>query len=404
MNSTLHELAYHLLSQKEEIVDRWIQACKDDQLLDMVNRLTRAEFRDGIPNALDELGRVLTHESVETASDEIQTDAGKHGHHRWKQGFSLGQLIRDWGKLNEVLVAFIEEYFEKSHPGQSASRTEALDLLARFLTEATTGSIHRFDELRRAEAASLASDVQMVRDQFNALNESRGQLLREATHDIRGSLSAVAMATQVLKTSAQPNESMTDVLDALDRGVKSVGEMLNSLLDLSRLDSGAEAIELLSVDIARVLRELVAEYKPAADKRRLGLTFAGPDELIVETDPKKIRRIAQNLLVNALQHTTSGEVRLSCSLGKKRWLMCVADTGPGIQDVVGSPVAKELNNPTSPVLESDSDPANVYRGEGIGLIIVKRLCTMLGAGISLESEWGRGSTFTVELPLTYEGD
>ncbi len=402
MNKTLTELADYLRRRQEEIVDHWRRLCEADAALCVVGRLTRVEFRDGIPKALDDLLRVLTRGSGEDTSDAIQSDAGQHGHHRWKQAFSLEQLVREWGKLNQVLVAMIEEFFRDTHPQEASHRTAAMDRLAAFMTEATAGSVHRFDELRRAEAANLASDLQIMKDQFDALTEARSQLLREATHDIRGGLSAVAMASQVLKVSAKPDESFADVLETLERGVESVRDMLHSLLDLSRLESGAEEVEILAVNISEVLQGLATEYRPSAEKNGLTLNVNGPDELIVHTDPRKIRRITQNLLVNALQHTTSGEVRLSWTLEERRWVMSIADTGSGIQDVVGSPVARALKTPSDHGSTSHIEKANGYRGEGIGLTIVKRLCNLLGAGISLESEVGHGTTFTLDFPLDYD--
>ncbi|MEZ4334410.1 MAG: sensor histidine kinase [Myxococcota bacterium] len=408
MHSNRTRLADHLRSRRSEIVATWMRLCEADPVLDVVSRLTRSEFRDGIPSAIDDFCEVLTRGRVDALSDDIRSDAGRHGHHRWTQGFDLAQVIRDWGRLNQTLVRVLEAYFEGDARTASASRTEAFDLLAGFITEATTGSIRRYDELRRAEAASVAEDVARITERFHALTEARGQLLRESAHDIRGGLSVIAMASDLLKASAEdatePNDSFTIVLDRLDRGIATVRDLLNGLLDLSRLESGAEEVEILSVDIAAVLRELAQEYKVAAADRGLAFHAAGPPEMYVVTDPRKIRRIAQNLVLNALQQTSSGEVRLSWEVEARRWKLYVSDTGPGIQNVVGSPMARALDDPEAHPTTPGAVGAAGYGGEGIGLTIVKRLCSLLRGGVSLESEFGRGTTFTVEFPLDYDDD
>lgn len=399
MDSTFTGLANDLRTATDEIVDRWRRLCEDDPALEVVDRLTHAEFRDGIPSAIESLCRALTQNSVEAVAEDIHYEAGRHGHHRWKQGFNLAQVLRDWGRLNQVLLRVMGEYFDRQPAIRSAHRIDALETLAQFMTEATSGSIRRFDELRRVEAATVTQDMQVMKERFDALTEARGMLLREATHDIRGSLSAVAMASRVLKLSAQSNPSLTTILDTLDRGVESVRDMLNSLLDLSRLESGAEQVELRSVDISGLLMELAAEHQPAASERGLALTTSGADGIQVRTDPGKVRRIAQNLILNALEHTSTGEVRVSWTLEESRWLMRVADTGPGMRDASGSPVARQLAA-TEPQAEPVvPEPESDYRGEGIGLTIVARLCSLLKAGLSVESELGRGTTFTVEFPV-----
>ena len=370
MNEKLSALANYLQSQQSVILDRWKQECEADDALGVVSRLTREEFRNNIFAAIDGLCRVLTAGSDEASSDVIRTEVAKHGHHRWKQGFSLMQLIRDWGILNRVLVGMIEEYLQKDSPVTTTERTKALDRLAAFMTEATSSSVRRFDALRRAEAASVAKDLNAAKEQFEKVTETRGQLLREAAHDIRGGLSAIAGASEALKLSQSSNESFAAMLEVLDRGVQSVKQMLNSLLDLSRLESGADNVELLSVNIADVLSQLATEYTAVASGKGLILSSNGPKELFVQTDPQKVRRIAQNLIVNALQQTSHGEVRLSWSKEETRWIMRVSDTGPGIQNLVGAPVAQELDEQDLDREASTLETSHPHRGEGIGLTIM----------------------------------
>jgi len=404
MSQTFEQLARYLLDQQEAIVDRWRQACQQDDELGIVTKLTHDQFRNNIPAAIEGLCRVLRLGPDAASAEGVRKEIAKHGHHRWKQGFRLEELIRDWGNLNRVLVATIHDFFTDQASHATNDRAAVLDRLAQFISESTSSSVWRFDDLRRAEAAALAKELQTTKDEFEAVTEARGNMLREAAHDIRGNLAAVAMASRVLKDFPQDEDSFTQMLDVLDRSVESVKQMLDSLLDLARLESGAESLDLLSVDIAEVLEQLSAEYTTTAEENGLALKTAGPDEMVVRTDPEKVRRIAQNLVVNALQHTTAGEVQISWGLGQRCWKLEVRDTGPGIQNVLGSTIARELDNPDRGQPTQEMKQSLAYTGEGIGLTIVKRLCTMLDAGITLESELGRGTTFTIEFPMDYDDD
>lgn len=397
MSRMLDELADHLRTHQERIVEEWDRGCKSDEALAVASTLTRAEFRNNIPAAIAGLCAVIRRGPDDGLIDFIREQVAKHGHHRWKQGFSLRQLIRDWGHLNRVLIITIQDFF-RAQQGETADEQRcAMDRLAVFITEATSNSVRRFDDLRRSEAAALAHDLRDTKSRFEQITKARGDLLREAAHDIRGGLSAIAGASAVLKLG-EP-QSLSELLDVLDQGVNSVLEMLNSLLELSRLEAGAETLEMQTVDVAKLLMDLAAEWRPKATAKSLELTTSGPQEAIVRTDPSKVRRIAQNLLANALQYTTEGEVGLSWELGSLNWTLRVTDTGPGIQDVQGSAIAREMDHQDRDREHPMQAGPQAYSGEGIGLTIVKRLCDMFDASISLDSAAGRGTCFTIEIPL-----
>lgn len=399
MNETLRELAHHVQASKADIVDRWRRACEADGEMALVSRLTREQFRNNMSVAIDELCAALIADAEAPQAHGIEQEVAQHGHHRWKQGFNLRQLIRDLGHFNQVLVELVDWFFAGRGAEEAPSRSLALHRLTGYMTEAASGSVRRFDELKQAQAASLTEDLETLHQDFEQLTKARGVLLREAVHDLRGSLSAVTTASDLLKLSADGHPSLSQVLDGMDRSLQTISAMLESLLDLSRLEAGADPAQLLVVDVADLLTELAEQHFSSAASKGLTLLWDGPAPLLVRTDPGKVRRIAQNLLVNALQHTRRGEVHLSWASQTTYWTLEVADTGPGIQAKTGSPLTRELND--SELGQRPPPPKTTlsYTGEGIGLSIVKRLCDVLDAGISMESELGKGTRFRVELPL-----
>ena len=175
--------------------------------------------------------------------------------------------------------------------------------------------------------------------------------------------------------------------------------MLDSLLDLSRLESGQDDAKLEHINIAPVLESIASEYRAIATKKHLRLEIDGDTSLIVQTDPEKIRRVVQNILINALEYTDEGSVSLRWGRddAEERWFIIIADTGPGIESTGPTALAHELRTPR-PL----DKPGTCFSGEGIGLTIVKRLCEALGASMVVESSAESGTQFTLHFPLEYE--
>jgi len=201
---------------------------------------------------------------------------------------------------------------------------------------------------------------------------------------------------------------------------------------LARLQAGYELPNVTSFDAAVALKELFDNLQPMATDRGLVLKASGPETFIVEGDVVKMRRIAQNLLLNALRYTSQGSVTLAWGDSRdndpKRWTLTVQDTGPGIHAGPGAPLVEALQEATAESKQVDekrssvaqnskiidqevsaggsvpADPRPVHqvRGEGIGLSIVKRLCELLDASIEVESTPGEGTTFRIVLPRHYK--
>jgi signal transduction histidine kinase len=176
--------------------------------------------------------------------------------------------------------------------------------------------------------------------------------------------------------------------------------------DLARLQAGQEQRRVASFDAAQLLNRLCADMKPMAEEKQLYLEVAGEEALVVEGDAVKIRRIAQNLLLNALKYTVSGGVRVSwgdtSASDDGRWWLAVEDTGPGFHAGPGAPLVSAMSTAAGAVPEiEDTRPISQTRGEGLGLAIVKRLCELLGASIELDSKAERGTTIRVLMPRHY---
>jgi signal transduction histidine kinase len=328
-------------------------------------------------------------------------------------------------------------------------------LVAEIVLESTSESVTEYARLLQSEAAARAREMEAAILELRESERVRGQVLREAAHDLRGGLGIVSGSASLIDLEQLPEDDRAEVGRILRRGVHSLQEMMTDLIDLARLEAGEERAAQAPYDVGELMRELCNTAAPLARDKGLVLTWDGPDELPAEGDPVKVRRVAQNLLLNAIKYTSQGSVALSWAPdGDDRWLLCVRDTGPGLDRSPAAPLARAMEsatstarkvegrteaeqNPTAHPTPASQIPDNACAtgatgaattaqaaaigaeagtssaapsgvpGEGVGLAIVKRLCDLLGASIELDtrhstpenrSNQSSGSTFRVLFP------
>jgi signal transduction histidine kinase len=251
-------------------------------------------------------------------------------------------------------------------------------------------------------------------------------LWRQAAHDLRGDIGVVVNASEGLAHANAPAALREQFSRLLQRSVSSLHSMLDDIMSLARLQAGHESAQIGPINAAELLSDLCDVLRPVARDRGLYLHAEGPPSLEVDGDRVKVRRIAQNLLLNAIKYTDHGGITVSWGDSRdgdaERWMVCVADSGPGFHAGPGAPLAGALEaatqearqveesvegNPATDGTESqtpfspDRRPVRQERGEGIGLSIVKRLCELLDAAIEVESQVGQGTTFRVVFPRRY---
>lgn len=235
--------------------------------------------------------------------------------------------------------------------------------------------------------------------------QHRGAFLRSSFHDLRGSFGIIAGAASLFNLTDTDSER-EKILEMLQRNLTQVSAMMNQMLDYSRLESGEEKLHVNSFNAGSLLTELCAGSEQLAIEKGLFLNFEGPENLLVEGDDVKVRRIAQNLILNALKYTSDGGVHVSWQVieadnGQGHlWKFAVSDTGPGLPQTLLSKMdvrSTEHNNP-------DHQANTEGHGEGIGLFIIKRLTELLHAKMEIRSEPGQGTTFYLTFPQLYSAN
>jgi PAS domain S-box-containing protein len=235
-------------------------------------------------------------------------------------------------------------------------------------------------------------DATMRRDTEQGLleaNRAKSRLLAAASHDLRQPVQTLTLLNQAAIRHAGPNARLADILRQQQRALDTISQLLASVLDVSKLDSGALKPAIDDCAVGDVLDQLRSDFEPLADQKGLRLVVE-PTAEGGRTDPELLRRLLGNLLSNAIRYTADGRVHVSCEAKGHELAITVRDTGIGIPRQEVAKIFDEFYQ----VDRGSQRP----EGLGLGLSIVKRLAHLLGHDIGVESVVGEGTVFTVTLP------
>jgi CheY-like chemotaxis protein len=186
--------------------------------------------------------------------------------------------------------------------------------------------------------------------------------------------------------------ALSELLQQQERAIEGMTRMLNALLDISRLESGAIEPQVTSVPLAELLHQLITEFESIAQARGIALRIE-PAALVISTDRTLLYQLLQNLVGNALKYTDQGEVAVTCVAGASALTITVSDTGIGIP-------ADKLDRIFDEYYQVDTQGAK-RMGVGLGLAIVKEVARLLGFDVSVGSRVGEGTRAMVNIPNHY---
>ena len=419
----LSALAKFLAGRHEAILQAWKVRVDGDSELQTASTLSLLHFENRVPEILEAFENRLRVGETPRQERETHTRLEEHALHRWKHGYSLRDVVREWSHLQVCVLRELESYafaHPELAPGVMPAAREAWTL---HCGEAVCESAAEYSQLHQAEAAGHLRDLQQALESIRQLERQRAEAWHEAAHDLRGNVGLVTTSTSILTEEGVPVALRTRALGLLQNSVTSLHQLLEDLMSLARLESGREEKNVAPFDAAALLLELCSTLEPLAEERGLFFRCQGPRALPVEGDAAKVRRIVQNLALNALRYTPSGGVVVTWGetweSDAERWRIRIEDTGPGFPS---TPLGRQLQKATRqgrqleeerPGLGAEpipaSDPAAAVSGplplpgEGIGLSIVKRLCELLDAGLEIAST-EQGTTVQVVLPRRYPSE
>ena len=286
-----------------------------------------------------------------------------------------------------------------AHRIEVSSGDELQELAANFnlmgeqLRE-TYASLERRVNDRTRELNERNVEIQQKSQQLDDANQAKSRLLAAASHDLRQPMHALSLFVGQLQDSKTTDERIA-LTQRIERAVGSLSELLDQLLDLSKLEAGAVQAVQEDFAVRDMLLAIQAEFASLARAKGIDLRVL-PTDAWLRSDPILVRRILLNLVGNAIRYTERGGVLIGCRKRGQKVRIAVWDTGCGIPDDRREDVFREF------VQLAGAEPRHGDRsgkGLGLGLSIVARLADLLGTKVELRSTVGRGSMFAFELPL-----
>ena len=259
------------------------------------------------------------------------------------------------------------------------------------------------DELQvrvQAATAELATQNELLRRQAIELEQAsrlKSQFLANMSHEFRTPLNAILGYTHMLLNGVTGDLSPAAKrqLQRIDSNGRHLLTIINEILDITRIEAGRMPVQLSEFNVNEIVPEVMAELDPVISRSKLVVTpQLAPAPPIVNSDRQKVKQIVVNLLSNALKFTHKGRIDIAVHPDANAEMVCidVSDTGIGIAPEHHERIFEDFR-------QVDDSPARQYGGTGLGLAICRRLATALGGRITLHSALGKGSTFTLTIPM-----
>lgn len=272
---------------------------------------------------------------------------------------------------------------------------ELLEKKSRELFDANQ-EMRRINDHLEQLVSERTRELAVALDQAVAANQAKSQFLANMSHELRTPLNAIIGYSELIIEDAQDSGHQSVIADVerIHSAGKHLLSIINDVLDLSKIEAGQMQMYLEEVALLPVLSDIVSTISPLVDKNhnRLQLDLA-PDLGTMRIDLTKLRQSLFNLLSNAAKFCQRGTISFSARRTRGgRWLeFAIRDTGIGM-------TKEQMSQLFVPFKQADASTTRKYGGTGLGLAITDRFCKMLGGEISVASEYGAGSTFTIYLP------
>jgi len=290
-------------------------------------------------------------------------------------------LIREERVIGAFLVG-------RKQPGEFSRDT--VELLTTFASQSALA----------IENARLFRQLEQKSRELEDASRHKSQFLANMSHELRTPLNAIIGYSEMLLEDAADlgAQSLVPDLKRVDVASKHLVQLINAILDLSKIEAGKMDFDLQEFSVPRMVEDISAIVQPLAAKNGNRLAVACDATVgTMRADPTKVRQVLFNLLSNACKFTRDGSVSLAVELdgtGDAAWLtFSVSDTGIGLTQ-------EQVGRLFQDFAQADAATTRKYGGTGLGLALSKRLCQLMGGDITVESKPGQGSTFTVRLPAT----
>ncbi len=241
----------------------------------------------------------------------------------------------------------------------------------------------------------MEQNLYTAKKEAEAANASKSKFLAAASHDLRQPLQAIQLFNAALESNLQKDGGSDqninlDILHSVEQSIEALGGLLNSILDISKLEAGIVRKEISSFPIQSLLDSCKETFGPIAEKKGLELRVL-PCSQVVISDPVLLKQLLDNLVANAVRYTETGRIVVGCRCSGYNVCIEVWDTGVGIAPSCLDDIFQEFNQLDNPSRQRE-------KGFGLGLAIVKRTAKLLGHDVNVSSVPDKGSRFSIQVP------
>lgn len=248
---------------------------------------------------------------------------------------------------------------------------------------------------RTKELDIKAKELEKVNIQLKEADRLKSMFIASVSHELRTPLNSIIGFTSLIlmERAGKLNEEQKKQLSMVKSSSKHLLSLINNVIDVSKTQVNQLDVEINTFDLSKTLNEVVESIKPLVHDKNLEIISSIPDNLVIDSDEQRIKQITINFLGNAIKFTDEGYIKLTVLENHSDVKISVEDSGEGIKE-------DDLNK----LFKTFSKLDHASEGAGLGLFLSKELANVLCGNITVESEYGKGSTFTLKLPIKYGGE
>ena len=257
------------------------------------------------------------------------------------------------------------------------------------------------EELRKQSEELQKQNIELEQQRLavEEANRLKSAFLSNMSHELRTPLNSVMALSRVLmmQTGEKLNIEEVNYLEIIERNGKNLLTLINEILDLAKIEAGRMDVSPKPFTPGQTIEDIIDSLAPLASEKNIEIRRRIPKDLpLIESDESRVYQILQNLLANAIKFTASGSVTVSAKCSNENISVMIKDTGIGIKK-------EDLPYIFDEFRQVDGSSSRKHEGTGLGLAIASKTARMLGGEITVSSIYGQGSTFTLTLPITWQG-
>ncbi len=389
-----------LQDKTQTILKQWVEAVRQDKKISSTNNLSRTAIENHLNDVLSALATVLSQYQDDQIQALVQASL-HHGTLRAEQGFDAAEIAREYHLFRNVIFVTLEQELLQASAQEVMRAVRLIDMV---LDEAIACCFQTYTRQRLTELEQLQNQLILNNQELTRLVRANQDNLSILAHELKSPLTSIIgysdLFLRLQRQQSNEKDSITH-LEHVERVLRSgrlLLHLINDALEISRYDAGQMKLQAEPTNVHELITNVYEMLQPLADNKNLQMGVdcdRAPEEVV--TDPLRLQQIVTNLVSNAIRYTESGTVKIKCeTLGIDKWTIIVYDTGIGIEPEDQAQIFEPYFRIASGTKSFLPDST------GLGLAIVSRLVKLLQGEISLVSQMGVGSTFTVTLPLKVE--